>query len=145
MKKLSIVEYRSSNIEQLKMVEFPNVTFIIDILNSKGLTKKPAGLCAGPWDKYFSIAYQSPRGVTHSSGTPLNVAHITVNEATGTYSKTKYFYSITIVKTLEFYYVTALAQSSRYNDTKGAEHISYECEENELSDVLDIIFKNVSK
>ncbi|HWY36081.1 MAG TPA: hypothetical protein VNX68_15660 [Nitrosopumilaceae archaeon] len=142
MKKINIKDYRFSNIEKSKMIDF-DTTSISSFLTDNGFEEKRAGLCAPPWDKYFSFSHQDSRGVTHSGGTPINVCHITVNQATSTYSKRKYYYSITIVKTAKKYYVTALAQTSRYKESIGADHVVYECEEEKLNLVIKKLFKDV--
>lgn len=148
MKKLDIVQYRSSDIEKTKMVKFEESErdLLISILHKKGLNSKQSGLCAPPYDKYFSLTYRDERGVSHNSGrhiNPDNVCYVRVNEGTSTYAKTVYFRSFDIVKTAEYFYVVALAQSSRYDNPKGAKHVVYECAADELKAVIDILFKDV--
>ncbi len=142
MKTIEIHQYRSSKIEETQLINL-NVDIITELLNKRDLVNKEAGLCAPPWDKYYSFSYQDSRGVSHSQSSNINVCYITVNQATSTYSKTTCFYSITIVKTMDNYYVAANSQHSRYRNSIGAEHIVYECQENELNTVLDILFKYV--
>lgn len=145
MEKIDIYAYRSSKIESHKMMEFDNVDTdcIIELLTTRGLVQKRDGLCAPPWDKYFSISYKDSRGVSHSGVRNVNYFHIIVNQATSTYSKKKSYAWIDIVKTETDYYVVAIAQSSRYHDSSGAETIVYKCQKNELNDVLDILYKNI--
>lgn len=142
MKKIDIMVYRSSNVESKKMIEL-DVEIIKNLLKARGLVKKQAGLCAEPWDKYFSLCYQDSAGVSHSINSNINACYIKVNEATGTYSKKKFYYSIHIVRTTKDYYVVALAQTSRYKESTGAKNVVYRCQEDELNKVLDILFKNV--
>lgn len=142
MKKIDIHEYRSSGIEQNHMVRLD--TGVIErLLEARGLVWKSAGLCAEPWDKYYSLAYKDMRGVTHSGDPNINACHVVVNQATSTRSKKKLYAWIDIVRSAKAYYVVAIAQSSMYSDSSGADHAVYECQEDELDDVLDIIFKHV--
>ena len=142
MKKIDIRDYRFSNVESKQMIGLDQ-DVIEPLLVKRGLVWKSPGLCSEPWNMYYSFTHQDPRGVSHSNSSNINVCYVKVNEATSTYSRKKYLYSIHILRTKTSYYLVALAQTSRYNESSGAEHIVYECDEAELDKVLDILFKNV--
>ena len=140
METIDIFKY--NKIEGNDMIPFSNKNLISSILEKKHLVKKQHGLCAPPWNKYYSFSHQDERGVSISEGY-INVCYITVNQATSTYSRTVLYYSICIIQTIDGYYLKANAQCSRYNETKGAEHVVYKCTEEELESVLDKIFIDV--
>jgi hypothetical protein len=142
MEKIDIIKYRCSGIEENKLVAIDK-EIVAEVLSKRGLVRKQAGLCAGPWDKYYSFSYKDPRGVSHNMSSDINYCHVVVNEATTSWSRRKYFAWIDIVKTNEFYYVVCISQDSRYNQSSGSEHTVYKCTAEELDKVLDIIFTDV--
>ncbi len=62
MEKIDIHNFRT-DIEKRIKIEIPNINLISNLLISKGLVIKRFGLCAEPFNKYFSICNTNKRGV----------------------------------------------------------------------------------
>lgn len=141
MEKIDISNFRT-NIEKGIKTEIPNIDLISNLLISKGLKIKMFGLCAEPFNKYFSICNTDKRGVSCVKET-LNTIHVVVNYNTSTRKRKIYFFSIQINYIDNFYYLCCLAQSQFYKKSMGAKHIVYKATEYEISTALDEIFKDV--
>jgi len=139
MKKIEILDFRFY-IEKGNKCEIYNKDLISNILVSKGLVYKEQGLCAEPFNKYFSFINSN----NISDNEHINTIYVTVNYNTSTRKKKVYFYSIQINYINGFYYLCCLAQSTYYkNNSIGAKHVVYEVNENEISVALDEIFKDI--
>ncbi len=140
MEKIDIRDFRL-NIDKVNTYvkeEIPDMDLITNLLFSKGLIRKVFGLCAEPWDKYFSIYNVDERGVSCVKN-PLNNIHIRLNYNTSTRKKKVYFYSVDINYINGFYYFCCLAQSSIFGNAN-KQHIVYKINKSEISKVLDEIF-----
>lgn len=97
MEKLNIIEFRSTKLDlKNEPLNINTLLSIEHILKGKDYVIKDSGLCAAPWDKYYSFTHRTSEGVTRSNMLPVNIVYIKPNSATSTYSKKKLYYSIEI-------------------------------------------------
>lgn len=142
---MEIIDIRNFRLEISKQPyqEF-DVDIICDLLIKKGLVFREFGSCEEPYDKYFTYGYtnQDENG-SCCWKKPFNNIHVKLNYNTSTRRKITYYTWMEVYKIDDYYYICCIAQHPIRKTSIGATSIVYKLKENEISECIDIIFKNV--
>jgi len=139
--KIDFIEYRV-RFEKNNTKSTVNAELLTELLTQKKLPPKWAGLCAEPFDKFFSLGYVNKRSSTSKSSTP-NVCHVRLNYNHSTRKKKIYFHGLEIVLINDYYYILCFAQSSYYKRSTGATDVIYKVKEYQIKEILDKVFEYV--